>query len=71
MVRHAFGTSTSKMAFRLILLELDLEPSVATSLPLSSVMTRKRKVRAYQTVATPYLRDVRTVVVRFVHYEVD
>lgn len=33
MIRHVLGMSTSRMAFRLIFLEPDLDPSVATSLP--------------------------------------
>lgn len=45
MVAQAFWTSTSTMALRVTFLRLDLDPRVATS----------------QTVATPYLRDVRTV----------
>jgi len=32
MIWHVFGTLTSRIAFRLILFEVDLEPSVATSL---------------------------------------
>jgi hypothetical protein len=43
-VSQAFSTSTSRMALRETFLRVDLEPSVATS----------------QTVATPYLRLVRT-----------
>ena len=44
IVSHAFCTSTSRMALRETFLSVDLEPRVATS----------------QTVATPYLRLVRT-----------
>jgi len=44
MVSHAFCTSTSRMALRETRLCVDLARRVATS----------------QTVATPYLRDVRT-----------
>ncbi len=44
IVSHAFCTSTSRMALRETCLCVDLEPRVATS----------------QTVATPYLREVRT-----------
>lgn len=44
IVSHAFCTSTSRMALRDTRLSVDFEPSVATS----------------QTVATPYLRLVRT-----------
>lgn len=59
---HVFGILTSRIAFRLILLEFDREPSVATSLfmsPISKVGLIGR-VKAYQTVATPPSRDVRT-----------
>lgn len=45
IVSHAFCTSTSRMALRETRFSVDLEPSVATS----------------HTVATPYLRLVRTV----------
>ena len=42
MIRHVLGTSTSRMAFRLIFLELDLDPSVATSL-ISSQRTGRQE----------------------------
>ena len=32
IISHVFGTSTSRMAFRLTLLRFDLDPKVATSL---------------------------------------
>ena len=34
MMLHVFGTSTSRIAFRLTFLEFDRDPSVATSLSL-------------------------------------
>lgn len=44
IVSHAFATSTLRMAFRVTFFSEDFAPRVATS----------------QTVATPYLREVRT-----------
>ncbi len=50
------------MALRLTFFKFDLGPSVATSLQLSKETTfREEDLSKYQTVATPYLRDVRTV----------
>jgi hypothetical protein len=48
MVRHALGTSTSRIALRLIFFEPELEPRVATSLPSSSV-----KEHDYKTANVP------------------
>lgn len=60
MVWHAFGISTSKMALRLIFFRFDLEPNVATSLEGSAWQGLMEVLESYQTVATPYFRDVRT-----------
>lgn len=40
MVPHAFGTSTSMIAFRVIFLSDDLEPKVATSLVIYQLRAR-------------------------------
>lgn len=63
MMLHVFGTSTSKIAFRLIFLEFDRDPSVATSLSMSAQCWDWGFigiVSPYHTVATPPSRDVRT-----------
>ena len=65
MVSHAFCTSTSRMALRETFLRVDLEPRVATSLAHISIESHRSAAFAerediYQTVATPYLRDVST-----------
>lgn len=47
---------------RLMRFRRDVEPNVATSLPLPSVQGKERldAFLTYHTVATPYLRDVST-----------
>lgn len=56
---HAPWTSTSNIALRVTFRSADREPRVATSLPWSmrSIISEGW---AYQTVATPCFRDVRT-----------
>lgn len=63
IVSHAFCTSTSRMALRETFFSEDFEPSVATSLSsnVSEATQYHSRDNAYQTVATPYLREVRTV----------
>lgn len=63
MARHAFCTSTSRMALRLIFLKLELAPRVATSLDMCQLRIHRPKtlLETYQTVAMPYLREVSTV----------
>lgn len=61
IVSQALGTLTSRIAFLLTFLRLDLEPRVATNLHgLALLETVRETVITYQTVATPYLREVRT-----------
>lgn len=61
MVPHAFGTSTSMIAFLVIFLSEDLEPRVATSLKMGQLCARNRaSFASYQIVATPCLRSVKT-----------
>ena len=62
MISHVFLTSTSSIALRLTFLRIDLEPKVATSLGEYQSMRKSRRYcsHAYQTVATPPSREVRT-----------
>jgi hypothetical protein len=66
IVWQALGTLTSSMAFLFSRFRVDLGPRVATSLAEKLSLARRlrrhsQRWEAYQTVATPYLRDVRTV----------
>ena len=64
MVSQAFGTSTSTICLRVIfLVKVDLAPNVATSLFEEPIIPRKTpgpRSETHHTVATPYLRCVRT-----------
>lgn len=59
IVSQALGTWTSMIAFRLTFRSIDLEPRVATSL-FEVSKTLENGAIAYQMVATPCLRSVRT-----------
>ena len=53
MVWHAFDTSTSRICLRLMRFRLDLEPSVATSLPFLSVKGRSKRPSPRLTTQLP------------------
>lgn len=70
IVLHAFTTSTSSICLRVILFKLDLEPSVATSLQrVSPSHIKQASSGTYQTVATPYLRFVKTLLLALRTFE--
>lgn len=61
MTSHVLGTLTSRMALRLTFFKFDREPKVATNLGRQWLKTAVcLDLSSYQTVATPFSREVRT-----------